>query len=101
MKNYLFALLLIIFLPGCEDDVDPARSLAYDLQTIINEESVTALTTCCAGCQCDNEGSQDFSFPGDNVVRITSSYFNLEQMQWFSIRETETGVLMVLYMPRD
>ena len=100
-KSSLYFLLLLVFSMSCEDDAEPPRTLAADLQTIIAQQRVTALSVCCVGCSCESQGSGDYSFPGDNVLRITTTYYNLDQMLYSSIRETENDKLMILYFPQQ
>lgn len=100
MKQYFFLLFLSVFLLGCEDDVEPPSSLADDLQAVIDQRGVTHLSTCCVGCQCEGSGTRDFSFPGDNTLRITTTYYNLGQLLHFSIWDSSEGTQMRLYFQR-
>ena len=85
---------------SCEEDVDLPSSLADDLQAVIAQQKVVELSVCFINSDCSGQGTTDFSFPGDNVVRIGTSYYNLDQMIWSWVNTSLSDPQMTLYFPR-
>ena len=109
----ILKLLMIILLPltfnSCQkDEIEPTEinSFAEDIKQIISTEGVQALQVCrkynTYNCEQSNGYGTDFSFPGDNIVRIRSSYYNLNEMEKFKVgnfkENDETERRLVLYL---
>lgn len=107
MNKYLFLIFALIALSSCEKDKDTIiekNSIAEDLKEVISQEGVQALQWCCEGCNCSQTigWGTDYSFPGDNFVRIRDNYYNLNQLIKYQIKTvgtTTTEVRMVLTFP--
>lgn len=108
MKKLFFLLLLSISLVSCKkDEIDIPNSMAQDLQLVIETEGVQALQRCCEGCDCGQTigWGTDYSFPGDNFVRIQDNYYNLNRLTRYEIETiTVSGnseKRMILYFPEN
>lgn len=84
MKRITFFLAVSFSLLACDkDDEGPApvivqNSIAEDLKKIIRDENVERVRLCNIGSFCfESASSIDFSFPGDNFIRIDNEFFNL------------------------
>jgi hypothetical protein len=97
MKKNLILLIVIFALMSCEKEnepVIPVNSIAEDLKYVINAEGVEALQTCCDACTSCYQSigwGTDYSFPGDNFVRIREDYYNLNLLIRYKIETITYG----------
>ncbi|MGB1040548.1 MAG: hypothetical protein ACPGVD_06730 [Flavobacteriales bacterium] len=109
IKRIIIVLIVLVGFSACkkddvEDTVVNVNSIAEDLKLVIDEKNVTALQTCCEGCSCSQTigWGTDYSFPGDNFVRIQDDYYYLNRLIRYEIKTVGTStkeVRMVLYFP--
>ncbi len=110
--RYIFCLTLImVLIYSCEkEESQPTaeevkNSIANDLKSIIAKENIQALESCCIGCSCNQSfgWGTDYSFPGDNFVRISSRTYNLNKLEYYEIKTVVAGSKsekrLVLYFP--
>lgn len=106
MKKTLLTFFVITLL-SCQKEekvVFVKNSIAEDLKKVISENGVQALQACCQNCSCSQTigWGTDYSFPGDNFVRIKNDYYNLNRLIDFEIQTVGTTtkeVRMVLTFP--
>lgn len=108
--KYILLLMLILTLAGAckkEETVQPkTNSLAEDLKQAIKNEGVEALEHCCLNCSCNQTigYGTDYSFPGDNFVRIGMITYNLNKLEYYRIATIASGnqkeKRMTLYFPQ-
>lgn len=109
IMKYILPLLLILTLAGAckKEDTTQAKnnSLAEDLKQVIQQEGVQALAHCCLNCSCSQTigFGTDYSFPGDNFVRIGTITYNLNKLEYYRIDTYGSGnqkeKRMTLYFP--
>ena len=113
MKKYLTILFILMTLSSCKkennDSAIAVNSIAQDLKDVIEQEGVKALQHCCNGCSCSPgvqalEYETDYSFPGDNFVRIKEQYYNLNLLTKYSIwtagSSMDSEIRTVLFFPK-
>lgn len=106
-RRFLTIIFALMTLTSCEKDdiIIPVNSIAEDLKLVISQEGVEALQICCEGCTCTQSTGwgTDYSFPGDNFVRVRKGYYNLNRLIRYEIETVELGgsteKRMVLYFP--
>lgn len=89
MKKFFLCILLSLFLFSCGDD-PMTNTVAQDLQGIISSNRIIRVQACLDGGGCTSS-TADFSFPGDNIIRIEDEYFNLTRLIGFLILEGSDG----------
>lgn len=112
MKYIFYLTLIFTLIISCKkEESEPAivkekNSIADDLKTIIAQENIQALQHCCVncnGCWQSFGWGTDYSFPGDNFVRIQSTSYNLNKLEYYEIKTEEDGnkkeKRLVLYFP--
>lgn len=60
------------------------------------------MQVCFVGSQCDDDSETgDFSFVGGNILRLENTYYNLDQMIFYSVTGFgfRDGAVMILYFP--
>lgn len=110
MKRIIFFLAISFSLLACDkDDEGPApvivtNSIAEDLKQIIQDENVERVRPCTIGSFCSGAAtSMDYSFPGDNFIRIDNEFFNLQNLM--SAETTLAGpsnnqrIVLILWFP--
>jgi len=108
MKLFFTSLLLIALLISCKKDdaVTPEiNSISEDLQLVIKNKGVQALQVCNVGLSCTQTigWGTDYSFEGDNIVRLRDRYYNLNKMDYYEIETIGTGtteIRMTLFFPQ-
>lgn len=110
MRTLLYLTLCLTLLNSCKKEepltVDSNNSLADDLKLIIAQEKIEALQYCCKGCGCSQSMGygKDYSFPGDNFVRIGNMTYNLNKLEYYMVSTfgaiPNTEKRLVLYFPQ-
>ncbi|MFZ6053022.1 hypothetical protein [Halocola ammonii] len=102
MKKVIYVLALAVFFTGCakEDEsemIPQSNSLAEDLKQVIEAENIDLILPCDIGSICSG-GTNDFSFPGDNIIRVGDDrYFNLIQLVEMEVEMINDNKRLVLY----
>ncbi|HKL40267.1 MAG TPA: hypothetical protein VJ894_06285 [Cryomorphaceae bacterium] len=89
MKKLIAILFLSLTCLSCnKDEDDIPNSIAEDLQEVIENNGVHALQYCCVGCSCGQPHGwgADYSFPGDNFVRIRDENYNLLRLVQYDVQ---------------
>lgn len=110
MRTLFYLALCFTLLNSCKKEepisVDTKNSLADDLKLIIAQEKIEALQYCCKGCGCSQSMGygKEYSFPGDNFVRIGNTTYNLINLEYYMVSTfgtaPETEKRLVLYFPQ-
>jgi hypothetical protein len=85
----LFVLTLCLLLQtSCKKESFP-DTMAGELKRIIAQEKVSSVVTCCLACECQYavDSGIDYSFIGENMLRIGNSYHNLYDLHSYEIVE--------------
>jgi hypothetical protein len=91
MRYLLYLILSLTLLNSCKKEepiiVEANNSIADDLKLIIAQEKIDALGQCCVKCICTQSMGlgKDYSFPGDNFVRIGNMTYNLNKLEYYTI----------------
>ena len=109
MKKLLIICVIGVSIISCKEEVIQPKinSIAEDLKQVIESKNVEALGYCCVGCTCGQTIGlgADYSFPGDNFVRIQAKTYNLNRMVYYTIEvfgvAPDTEKRLVLYFPQE
>jgi hypothetical protein len=108
MKKILIVLFAIICIVSCEKDDSnnkpvPVNSIAEDLKLKIQEEGIETIKCCFEKYFCDHTyaGTKDYSFPGNNFIRVGTINYNLNHLIKYETRTIgpKPEKRMTLYFP--
>jgi hypothetical protein len=114
MKNYLLITLTLIFIVSCKKEEPeaaipkkPKSSIVDDLKSVIQENKIEALVICSVGSDCDQSigWGTDYSFIGDNFVRVQNWTYNLNNLVYYDIETvkvlSQTEKRLILNFPKE
>ncbi len=110
MRTLFYLMLSLTLLNSCKKEepiiVEANNSMADDLKLIIAQEKIEALQYCCKNCGCNQSlgYGKNYSFPGDNFVRIGNTTYSLNKLEYYMIETVgtapKTEKRLVLYFPQ-
>lgn len=109
MKIFIAFIIIVSLLFSCkkkEETIEPVKnSISEDLQKVVKDKGVQAIVICRLGLNCYQSFGYgtDYSFEGDNILRVKEKYYNLIKLEYYVIEtytvDSKSEIRMIIYFP--